>query len=59
MKRAAAVMLTALLFTATLNADKLYSQLTVGPVGSQVLQIADCIVRIEAGRNIVLDAIRF
>jgi hypothetical protein len=39
--------------------DKLYSQLSVGPVGSQVLQIADRIVRIEAGSNMVLDAIRF
>lgn len=39
--------------------NKLYSQLSVGPVGSKVLQIADRIVRIEAGTNMVLDAIRF
>lgn len=39
--------------------DKLYSQLSVGPVGSEVLQIADRIVRIESGTNMVLDAFRF
>jgi len=39
--------------------DKLESQLTAGPIGSKVLQIADRIIRIEAGTNIVLDAIRF
>lgn len=38
---------------------KLESQLSAGPVGSKLLQIADRIVRIEAGTNIVLDAIKF
>ncbi len=34
-------------------------QLSTGPIGSKVLQIADRVVRIEAGTNMVLDAIRF
>jgi len=34
-------------------------QLSAGPIGSKVLQIADRVVRIEAGTNMVLDAIRF
>jgi hypothetical protein len=38
---------------------RLESQLSVGPIGSQVLKIADRVVRIEAGTNMVLDAIRF
>jgi hypothetical protein len=38
---------------------RLESQLSAGPIGSKVLQLADRIVRIEAGTNMVLDAIRF
>jgi len=38
---------------------RLESQLSAGPVGSKLLQIADRVVRIEAGTRIVLDAIRF
>lgn len=34
-------------------------QLSAGPVGSKVLQLADRVVRIEAGTNMVLDAIKF
>jgi len=34
-------------------------QLSAGPIGSKVLQLADRVVRIEAGTNMVLDAIRF
>ncbi len=34
-------------------------QLTAGPVGSKILQLADRVVRIEAGTNMVLDAIKF
>lgn len=38
---------------------RLESQLSAGPVGSKLLQLADRVVRIEAGTNMVLDAIRF
>jgi len=38
---------------------RLETQLSAGPIGSKVLQIADRVVRIEAGTNMVLDAIRF
>ncbi len=34
-------------------------QLSAGPIGSKVMQIADRVVRIEAGTNMVLDAIKF
>ncbi len=34
-------------------------QLSAGPIGSKVLQLADRVVRIEAGTNMVLDAIKF
>ncbi len=34
-------------------------QLSAGPVGSKILQLADRVVRIEAGTNMVLDAIKF
>ena len=38
---------------------KLQSQLSVGPVGSELLQIADKVIRIETGTNMILDAIEF
>jgi hypothetical protein len=38
---------------------RLESQLSAGPIGSKVLQIADRVIRIEAGTNMVLDAIKF
>lgn len=34
-------------------------QISVGPIGSKILQIGDRVVRIEAGTNMVLDALRF
>ena len=34
-------------------------QLSAGPVGSKVLQLADRVIRIETGTNMVLDAIKF
>lgn len=38
---------------------RLQSQLSVGPVGSKVLQIADKVIRVETGTNMILDAIDF
>lgn len=44
---------------ATAVSPRLESQLSAGPIGSKLIQLADRIVRIEAGTNMVLDAIRF
>lgn len=38
---------------------RLQSELSVGPIGSKILQIADKVIRVEAGTNMILDAIDF
>ncbi len=38
---------------------RLENQLSAGPVGTKLLQLAERVVRIEAGTNMVLDAIKF
>lgn len=38
---------------------RLQGQLSVGPIGSKVLQLADKIIRVEAGTNMILDVINF
>lgn len=39
--------------------EELSTQISAGPIGSQLLQLSDRVIRIEAGTNMVLDAIRF
>ncbi len=39
--------------------QELSSQISVGPIGTKLLQLSDRVIRIEAGTNMVLDAIRF
>ena len=38
---------------------ELESQLSVGPIGSKLLQLSDRVIRVEAGTNMILDAFKF
>lgn len=38
---------------------ELETQLSVGPIGSKLLQLSDRVIRVEAGTNMILDAIKF
>lgn len=38
---------------------ELESQLSVGPIGSKLLQLSDRVIRVETGTNMILDAIKF
>ncbi len=38
---------------------ELSAQLPAGPIGSKLLQIADRVVRVEAGTNMVIEALKF
>ncbi len=38
---------------------ELEAQLPAGPIGSKLLQIADRVVRVEAGTNMVIEALKF